>query len=147
MNFSSLRLKISSAPYLPCVPLSTKRKYAWRLFRTANLDLFADSNPGDSNVSWDHRANCHNFVARLQTLASWCCGKAHPGCALAAHDSVRQCPMARYRCSPRVRFAVGLPKGARRQLASLRLIKFATNRSICFCFCFCNSTNTANPKP
>lgn len=39
MNFSSLRRSINSAPYLACVPLSTSRKYAWRLFSTANFDL------------------------------------------------------------------------------------------------------------
>lgn len=39
MNFSSLRRSINSAPYLACVPLSTSRKYAWRLFSTASFDL------------------------------------------------------------------------------------------------------------
>ena len=39
MNFSSFRLRAISAPYLPTVPLSTSRKYAWCLFRLTNLDL------------------------------------------------------------------------------------------------------------
>lgn len=39
MNFSNLRRRISSAPYFPCVPLSTSKKYACRLFNTANFDL------------------------------------------------------------------------------------------------------------
>lgn len=42
MYFSNFRLRIISAPYFPCVPLSTSRKYAWRLFNTANFDLFLE---------------------------------------------------------------------------------------------------------
>lgn len=39
MYFSSLLRKTISAPYRPPVPLSTSKKYACRLFRTAYLDL------------------------------------------------------------------------------------------------------------
>lgn len=39
MYFSSFRLSTISAPYLPTEPLSTRRKYACRLFRTASFDL------------------------------------------------------------------------------------------------------------
>lgn len=39
INFSNFRRNISSAPYFPWVPLSTSKKYAWRLFKTANFDL------------------------------------------------------------------------------------------------------------
>lgn len=37
--FSNFLRKINSAPYFPCVPLSTSKKYACRLFSTANFDL------------------------------------------------------------------------------------------------------------
>lgn len=43
MNFSNFLRKISSAPYFPCVPLSTSKKYACRLFNTANFDLDYDT--------------------------------------------------------------------------------------------------------
>lgn len=39
MYFSSFRLRMISAPYFAWVPLSTSRKYACRLFSTANLEL------------------------------------------------------------------------------------------------------------
>lgn len=34
---------MSSAPYFPCVPLSTSKKYACRLFNTANFDLLTSN--------------------------------------------------------------------------------------------------------
>lgn len=39
MYFSNFLLRMISAPYFAWVPLSTSRKYAWRLFSTANLEL------------------------------------------------------------------------------------------------------------
>lgn len=39
MYFSNFRRRMISAPYFPCVPLSTSKKYAWRLLRTASLLL------------------------------------------------------------------------------------------------------------
>ena len=37
MYLSNFRLRASSAPYLPTVPLSTSRKCEWRWFRGENL--------------------------------------------------------------------------------------------------------------
>lgn len=50
MYFSSLRLKMISAPYLATVPLSTSRKYACRLFKAAILDL---STSNHQSVIWE----------------------------------------------------------------------------------------------
>lgn len=50
MYFSSLRLKMISAPYLATVPLSTSKKYACRLFRAAILDL---STSYHQSVIWE----------------------------------------------------------------------------------------------
>lgn len=41
MYFSNFLRRMISAPYFPWVPLSTSRKYACRLFSTANLELLS----------------------------------------------------------------------------------------------------------
>lgn len=48
--FSSLRLRIISAPYFPTVPLSTSRKYACLLFKAAVLDLKKMLNAPDVQI-------------------------------------------------------------------------------------------------
>lgn len=60
MNFSNFLRRMSSAPYFPCVPLSTSKKYACRLFNTANFDLLTSNwanNDKVCEIGWERRKN------------------------------------------------------------------------------------------
>lgn len=94
MYFSNFRRKMISAPYFPCVPLSTSKKYAWRLFRTASLLL----------SKLKHFIGLKSFFFR-QKIKTKSCWNIYLGELMLWHGTSRLCPNSSW-------FRSTIPQGA-----------------------------------